>query len=127
MWMTMYETENHFSSIHHHLLGKQTDVHLVHFILTRGLVRTTQAAFQLSKARHTSEGLQCVPSGNWTLQMHGSAVKKSLFSLPGVKIGGGGKEERGSLSQTPCQEGRTRAEQHHSRRKKTSAFQGGQP
>lgn len=70
------------------------------------------------------------PSSNWTLQMHGNTMKKSLFSLLGVKTGGGGgggKGKEGVFSQTPCQEGRTRAEQHHSGRKKTSAFQGGQP
>lgn len=123
--MTMYERENNFFLIPRDLLGKQTSGRFTS--LTCGRVPTTQTAFQLSKACSTTEGLQYVPSGNWTLQMHGSAVKKSLFSLPGVKTGGGGgKEERGSLSRTPCQEGRTRAEQHHSRRKKTSVFQGGQ-
>lgn len=72
------------------------------------------------------------PSSNWTLQMHGNAMKKSLFSSLGVKTGGGGGGGRGGggeegvFSRTPCQEGRTRAEQHHSGRKKTSAFQGGQ-
>lgn len=37
-----------------------------------------------------------------------------------------GGEKEGVFSRTPRQEGRTRAEQHHSGRKKTSAFQGGQ-
>lgn len=61
--------------------------------------------------------------------MHGNTMKKSLFSLLGVKTGGdggGGRGKEGVFSRTPCQEGRTRAEQHHSGRKKTSAFQGGQ-
>lgn len=30
---------------------------------------------------------------NWTLQMHSTGLKRSLFSLLGVKTGGGGKRE----------------------------------
>lgn len=122
MRMMMYQTENEYS------LNPPT-FGLVYSSLNRERVHTTQAAFQLSKARRTSEGLQRVlPATGHFKCTAAPRKKKSLFSSPGVKTGGGGgREERGSLSQTPCQEGRTQAEQHHSRRKKTSAFQGGQP
>lgn len=51
--------------------------------------------------------------------------------MQGVKTGGGegGRREgeRGALSWTSCQEEKRRVGRHHSRRKKTSAFQGGRP
>lgn len=62
--------------------------------------------------------------------MHSGAMKRRLFSLQGVKTGGAegeGKRERGALSWTSCQEEKRRVGRHHSRRKKTPAFQGGRP
>lgn len=85
---------------------------------------------QHSTEHHRPSQVHVFP--NWTLQMCSGAMKRRLFILQGVKTGGGEgggerERERGALSWTSCQEEKRRVGRHHSRRKKTSVFQGGRP
>lgn len=85
-------------------------------------VGKSKTGFQLSKAC-TSGPLQCISSATGHFKCKATAWKGASSACWVWKQVVG---ERGSLSWTSCQEGRTRVEHLHSGHKKTSAFQGGQ-